>query len=76
MTVRLSECCRGDRLKIVEIDAGRGAVLNLMDLGLAVGRYVELRRRSLFRGPILVAHGEGEVAIGHRLAEKILVEKE
>jgi Fe2+ transport system protein FeoA len=75
MTVRLSDCRRGDRVRIVKINAGRGAVLNLMNLGLDVGHRVELVQRSPLRGPLLVSHDGTEVAIGYRLGEKILVEK-
>lgn len=60
---------------IVEIDAGCGAVLNLMQLGLVKGDTVELLQRSPLKGPLLVLHGDTEVAIGYRLAERILVEK-
>ena len=76
MTVRLVECRRGDRVRIVRIDAGRGTVLNLMSLGLDVGHTVELLRRSPLHGPLLVSHGETEVAVGYHLAKKILVEKD
>ncbi|MBN1770318.1 MAG: ferrous iron transport protein A [Deltaproteobacteria bacterium] len=75
MTVRLVECGRGDRVRIVRIDAGRGAALNLMNLGLDVGHVVELLQRSPLRGPLLVSHDGTEIAIGYHLAEKILVEK-
>jgi Fe2+ transport system protein FeoA len=76
MTVRLVECRRGDRVRIVKIDAGHGATLNLMNLGLDVGHVVELLQGSSLHGPLLVAHGDTEVAIGYRLAERILVEKD
>jgi len=76
MTVRLVECRRGDRVRIVRIDAGRGAVLNLMNLGLDIGHTVELVQSSPLRGPLLVSYGDTEVAIGYHLAEKILVEKD
>lgn len=75
MTARLVECNRGDRVRIVSIDAGRGATLNLMNLGLDVGHTVELLQRSPLRGPVLVLHHDTEVAIGYGLAEKILVDK-
>lgn len=76
MTVPLVECRKGDRVRIVKIDAGRGASLHLMHLGLDVGHTVELLQRSPLHGPILVSHDGTEVAIGYGLAEKILVEKE
>ena len=76
MTVRLAECRRGDRVRIVQVDAGRGAVLNLMNLGLDVGHVVELLQRSPLHGPLVVSHDGTEVALGYGLAEKILVERD
>jgi ferrous iron transport protein A len=76
MTLRLVECRRGDRVRIVRIDAGRGASLNLMNLGLNVGETIELVQSSPLRGPLLVSRGHTEVAVGYRLAEKIFVEKD
>jgi Fur family transcriptional regulator, ferric uptake regulator len=71
----LAECRRGDRLRVVEIDAGRGAALHLLNLGLDVGDTIELLQRSLLRGPVLVRRGATQVAIGHGLAAQILVER-
>jgi Fe2+ transport system protein FeoA len=75
MSVRLVECRRGDQLRIVRIDAGRGAVLNLMNLGFDIGHTVRLLQISPLHGPLLVSHDDTEVAIGYQLAERILVEK-
>ncbi len=76
MTVRLVECRRGDRVRIVKIDAGPGAVLNLVNLGLSVSHTIEMLQRSPLRGPVLVCHHGTAVAIGYQLAERILVEKD
>jgi len=73
--VRLAECKRGDRLTILAIDAGRAATLSLMNMGLGIGRELELLRRSPLGGPLLVLRGETKVAIGYGMAQKILVEK-
>jgi len=62
-------------VRIVKVEAGRGATLNLMSLGLAVGHIIELLRRLPMHGPVLVSHDHTQVAIGYRLAEKILVEQ-
>ena len=75
MIVRLVECSRGDRVRIVKINAGRGATLNLMNLGLNVGHTIQLLQSSPLHGPLLVSHGHTEVAVGYHLAERILVEK-
>ena len=76
MTLRLVDCRRGNRVRIVRIDAGRGAALNLMNLGLNVGETIEVLRVSPLRGALLVSRGDTEVAVGYRLAEKIFVEKD
>lgn len=76
MTVRLVQCVRGDRVKIVKLDTGKGATLNLMSLGLDIGDTIELLQRSPLRGPVIVRRDGTSVAIGYRLAEKILVEKD
>lgn len=76
MTVRLVDCRKGDRVRIVRIETGRGPAFSLISLGLDVGHTVDLLRCSPFHGPILVSHGGTEIAIGYDLAEKILVEKE
>ena len=70
----LAECRRGDRLRVVGIDAGRGARLRLIQLGLDVGDTIELVQRSPFGGPVLVARAGTSVAIGHGLATHIQVE--
>ena len=76
MTVRLVECRRGDRVRIrQDPHAGRGAALNLMSLGLDVGHTVDVIQCSPLHGPLLVSHGETEVAVGYHLAEKILVRR-
>lgn len=74
MTRKLVDSPPGQPLRIVNIDAGRGARLQLMNLGLDVGQEIKLLSKSLLRGPVLVMHGATELAIGHGLAAKILVE--
>jgi Fe2+ transport system protein FeoA len=70
----LVECRRGDRLRVVGVDAGRGASLHLLHLGLDVGDTIELVQRSPLGGPVLVRRGDTQVAIGHHLAARISVE--
>ena len=73
--IPLVDCKVGDRVEISEIDAGRGAALNLASLGLHIGNIIRLGRRSPFKGPLTVEHQGSEIAIGFGLAEKILVTK-
>lgn len=72
--MRLIDCSNGIKVKIISIDAGRGAELNLMNLGLNTGDVVTVGKRSRMRGPVLVINRDSEIAIGHGLAEKIIVE--
>jgi Fe2+ transport system protein FeoA len=72
---RLTKFKSGDRVKIVEIDTGRGAQLNLVHLGLDVGNIVEIARSTSLGGPVIVRFRDTEIAIGHRLAKKILAEE-
>ena len=72
---RLTRFKSGDKVKIVEVDAGRGAQLNLVHLGLDVGNIVELSRKTSLGGPVTVLFRGTEIAIGYRLAIKILVEQ-
>jgi len=73
MTLRLIDCKRGDKVTVEEIVAGKGATINLMNLGLNIGNVITVNRKSRLNGPIVVTHNDSEIAIGHGLAEKILV---
>lgn len=72
---RLVDCQNGDEVKILNINAGRGAMINLSNLGLHIGNIIKLYRKSPFRGPVVVMLQGSEIAIGFGLAQKIFVEK-
>ena len=72
---RLVDCKESTQVKIVEIQAGRGAVMNLSHLGLNIGNIVRCIRKSPFKGPVVVIHQGSEVAIGYGLAQKIYVDE-
>jgi ferrous iron transport protein A len=61
----------GDRLRIHSLAAGRGLDQRLTELGLNVGGEVRVIHRQ--GGGLLVARGEGRIAIGGGMAAKILV---
>jgi len=62
------------KVRISKIAAGRGALLNLMNMGLVVGNVVEVGKSSKLHGPVLVKYRDSEIAIGYGIAEKIIVE--
>jgi len=72
---RLVDCKRVIDVKIVKINAGRGAIINLSNLGLHIGNLIKFLRKSPFKGPVIVEHGGSEIAIGYGLAQKIFVEE-
>jgi Fe2+ transport system protein FeoA len=72
----LTDCRSGDQVKIIRVNAGRGAVRNLSRLGLRVGNVVAVIRNSLLRGPVVVNYRETEIAVGHKLASRILVDRQ
>lgn len=72
---RLVECQSGDEVKILKINAGRGAMMNLSNLGLHIGNVIKFYRKSPFKGPVVVTTQGYEIAIGYGLAQKIFVEK-
>lgn len=64
----------GKKVKIVDINAGRGAEMNLMNLGLSIGNEIEICNESHMHAPVRVRCGDTEIAIGYGLAAKIYVE--
>ncbi len=71
----LSECKEGTIVRIKEISAGKGATINLMNLGLNVNNIVKVSRKSSLHGPVVVTYHDSEIAIGHDLSNKIIVER-
>ena len=75
-TKYLSQVPAGTRVKILKIDAGRGATVNLSNLGLYLGNVVKITRKSIMHGPMIVNSRGTDIAIGYGLACKIVVSEE
>ena len=73
--MKLVDCKDGTRIKIVRINAGRGALINLANLGFHMGNIIKFCRKSPFKGPVVVIYQGTEIAIGYGLAQKIFVEE-
>jgi Fe2+ transport system protein FeoA len=69
----ITDCKPGTRVVIKSIAAGPGAIKNLTDLGLHMGNTVTVKQISRLGGPVLIESSGSEIAIGRRLAKKILV---
>lgn len=67
----LSMAEEGATLRIQSLNAGRGLALRLTELGLNVGSELRVVQRQ--GGGLLIARGEGRIALGGGMAAKILV---
>jgi ferrous iron transport protein A len=66
----------GDMGKIVEIHGGARMSSRLGNLGIRVGEGIKKVSQQAMRGPIIVAVGRSQVAIGFGMARNILVKIE
>jgi ferrous iron transport protein A len=64
----------GQTGKIVEIQGGQGLNARLSALGIIPGRNITKISDMLMRGPVTVKTGNTQVALGHGMAGKIIVE--
>jgi len=59
---------------VKEIHGGYGVVRRLESLGIRPGKTITKISSHFWRGPVTVLVGKGKVAIGHGMAQKIVVE--
>ncbi len=63
-----------EKVKILEVTAGRMANARLSALGLRPGALVTKISSFALRGPVMLKVGRSTIAIGHGMAEKIIVD--
>lgn len=61
-------------MKVTALRGGAGLRARLTQYGLFVGDCLRVLRTAPLRGPLLVEVNGREIALGRRVAEKILVE--
>ena len=69
----LTAIASGGKAKVVALLGGRGFQNRMVSMGLKVGCEIEVLHRGS-RGPVLVAAGGTRLALGHGMAERILVQ--
>ena len=74
MSLRLSQCKEGSKVRIISVDTCCDGRKRLMDLGIYAGREVSIVM-SAGCGPIIVGVGSSRVALGRCLTENITVEE-
>jgi Fe2+ transport system protein FeoA len=65
---------KGIKVKIVELPSGKLLASRLSSLGLRVGTCVTKVSAFALKGPITVKVGSTTLAIGHTMAERIIVD--
>lgn len=70
----LTRVKKGIKVKIVEIAAGKTLALRLSALGLRPGVCITKISAFALKGPLTVKVGTATIALGHGMAEKILVD--
>lgn len=64
---------KANRAEVVDLPPGRGARRQLGDLGIFVGAVLRMERSAPLGGPVLVKVQGTLVALGRRLAHRVLV---
>lgn len=72
--ISLAKLKKDTRAKVVEVAGGRQVALRLSTLGLRPGSHFLKVSSFALRGPVTVKVGSTTIALGHGMAEKVLVE--
>jgi ferrous iron transport protein A len=72
--MRLTEMRIGQKGTITKIAGGTGSLAKLEALGIRIGAEVVKKSALIARGPVIVAIGGTEIAMGYGMAQKIRVE--
>lgn len=76
MLNRLCFCANDEKVKIVKLQGGHGAKLNLKAYGLAEGMEISVIKNELEKGPLFISNGGEIIEIGLDFSKKIIVESE
>lgn len=64
---------KGTKAKIVQLNAGRGLMMQIKHMGLREGDTIQVIQNS--QGPVIIAKGSLRLALGRGMSHKILVEE-
>ena len=70
----LTECELGSELKVLSVNAGRGAKQRLANLGIVPGVTIVKKKSAPFRGPVNIEVRGTSLVLGRGLAAKIVVD--
>ena len=72
--ISLARMRAGQKGKIIRISGGHGIAGKLEALGIRQGQEIKKISDQWMKGPILLQHGNSQVALGFGMASKVLVE--
>ena len=74
MVIPLTEMKHNQTGIVVELRAGHGMVARLNAMGLRPGVHVTKKSGQPLGGPVTIKFGATELALGHGIARRVLVE--
>jgi len=74
MTIALDLIREGQKVKVISISGGWGIRQRLACLGIHPGNEIIIKKSAIMRGPILISIHGNQVALGRRIARKVIVE--
>ena len=75
MTITLDQVYENRKAKVIDIQGGQGIRQRLGQMGIHPGDTIMMLRYGALRGPILIEVHGSQVALGRRIASRILVEE-
>ncbi len=72
--LKLTEIGADKKCKVVAFNGGPNMKTKLENLGVRIGNEITVNNNSFMGGPITVMSGSTKVAIGRKMAERIIVE--
>ncbi|MFX1338535.1 MAG: ferrous iron transport protein A [Promethearchaeota archaeon] len=70
----LTECDKGEEVKVLSVDSGFKAKRRLANLGIVPGTIIKKKKEAPFHGPLEIYVKGTSLVIGRGIASKILVE--
>jgi ferrous iron transport protein A len=72
--MRLNQLHYGQTARILAVEGGHGLRRRLQRMGIHAGDTISLSSHGAFRGPLLITVHGAQIALGHGVARRILVE--
>lgn len=72
--MNVTDLVNGTMAKVKQLCGSRQFVLKMEAMGIFPGAVILKKSNSIMRGPVVIAKGSTQLAIGHRSAKNILVE--